>query len=518
MSPVVSDGRRVTRSPTTLAGRASLNTLAAAVDMGTRFLIELLVTPILVSGLGGYLYGAWRVLWQWTGYLWATSGRSAQALQSAIANKQSSPDMHEKQQYVACALIVWLLFLPLLVVLGAIGVWYAPGFLDTPPGQVGGVRLGAAILVADAIALTVLTVPRSVLQAENMGYKRLGWSAVVLVVGAGFTVFAIKVDAGLPGVAAATLATTVLTAAVFLSVVRKNVLWFGVARPTRATLRWFLGLSSWFLAWKLIFELMTASDVLILAGLASVELVTVYVLTKFVADALSVLTATLVQGVTPGIGGIIGAGDLAKAVRVRAEMLSLTWLITTVVGATMLAWNASFVGLWVGEQRYAGSLESLLIIVMVVQFIFVRSDNYVIDVTLRLRNKVLLGAVSTLLSVSFAVVLVGNYDLGVSGLCAGIIAGRTVMSVASPWLVGRALNHPFKRQLRGVARPISVTAALFAAMYFFGDRVETESWPVLVALSALTAVAVALVAVVAGLTVDQRRTLRTRAATVLRSA
>ena len=184
----------------------------------------------------------------------------------------------------------------------------------------------------------------------------------------------------------------------------------------------------------------------------------------------------------------------------------------------MLAWNASFVGLWVGEQRYAGSLASLLIIVMAVQFIFVRSDNYVIDVTLRLRLKVLLGTVSTLLSVSFAVVLVGKYDLGVSGLCAGIIAGRLVMSVSSPWLVGRALNHPFKRQLRGAARPIFVTAALFAGMFFLGDRVETESWPVLVALSALTVVAVALVAVMAGLTVDQRRTMRTRAATMLGSA
>src|SRR5688572_30409827 len=66
-----------------LSRRASLNALAAGLDFAARIVVELLLTPLLVARLGASLYGVWRVLWQWTGYVWATSGRSSQALQSA---------------------------------------------------------------------------------------------------------------------------------------------------------------------------------------------------------------------------------------------------------------------------------------------------------------------------------------------------------------------------------------------------------------------------------------------------
>jgi hypothetical protein len=231
-----------------------------------------------------------------------------------------------------------------------------------------------------------------------------------------------------------------------------------------------------------------------------------------------VLMLTLVQGVTPGLGGIIGSGDRARAVRVRQEMLVLTWLLTTVTGGAILVWNESFVGLWVGAERYAGPLATLLIVVMIVQFVFIRSDNYVIDVTLRMPVKVMLGALSAVVSISCAVLFVGVWDLGIPGLCAGIITGRAILTVASPWLVGRALDHPLPRQLAGAARPAAVTAALFYTTFLLGQQIHTRSWPVLAGGGLATAVALIGGAAVTGLTTSQRRALRGRVLTLLRRA
>ena len=55
---------------------------------------------------------------------------------------------------------------------------------------------------------------------------------------------------------------------------------------------------------------------------------------------------------------------------------------------------------------------------MVLQFGLIRVDSNVIDVTLRVRAKVLLGLCPPLLVVTLGVVLVGPLDLGIPGIVA----------------------------------------------------------------------------------------------------
>jgi len=497
-----------------LSRRASLNALAAGLDFGARIVVELLLTPLLVGRLGASLYGAWRVLWQWTGYVWATSGRSSQALQSAIANRQSSPDITEKRAYVASAVVVWILFLPVLATVGGIGIWAAPHVLDLDPEYVGVVRWAAALLVVDSIALALLTVPRSVLQGENLGYKRMGWSAVVVLAGGGITAVAVLLDGGIVGVASANLVNTVLTGGLFWKVTRTHVPWFGMGRPSRQTVRWFLGLSSWFLGWKLVFELMTASDVIILGAFASVSLVSVYVLTKFVPETLSRFMVIITNGVIPGLGGILGSGDLPRVIRVRNELMSLTWLLMTSFSCSILLWDASFVGMWVGEQYYAGSLEALLMVIVVVQFCLIRNDTYLIDVTLDLRVKVLVGALATAVSIVLAVLLVGLYNAGIAGACVGVIAGRCILTLVYPWHVGRTIGYPLTRQLRAAIRPGATTALLFALVVVFGHDIRVSSWAAVGSASLLTAALAGCVSAALGLTSGQRTSLFKRVRTV----
>ena len=95
-----------------------------------------------------------------------------------------------------------------------------------------------------------------------------------------------------------------------------------------------------------------ASDVVVLGMLNSVELVTTYSLTKYTPETLTSFVAIVVFGITPGLGGIVGAGNLQKAARVRSEIMLLTWLVVTVVGVVILLWNRTFIRLWVGAEYY----------------------------------------------------------------------------------------------------------------------------------------------------------------------
>jgi O-antigen/teichoic acid export membrane protein len=493
-----------------LTQKASLNALAATLDYGARLAIGFVVTPFLVAGLGDMYYGIWKTLGNLTGYLSAASGRPSQALKWTIANLQSSTDYEEKRRQVASALIVWVLFLPLLAVLGGVLVWFVPFWIkDLPADDYAIVRLAAGLLVTDMIVTTLTVMPQSILEGENLGYKRMGLSATLVFVGGGLAMLALYLGTGLVGVAVAELVTTVLTGVLFFSVMRSYIPWFGLAKPPRQTVRQFFGLSWWFLLWRLVTQLMTASDLIILGMFASAEAVTTYSLTKYAPETLINFVAIVLLGSTPGLGGIIGGGDLQKAASVRDEIMLLTWLVTTIVGSTILLWNRAFVGLWVGPAHFAGPLPNFWILVLTIQFVLIRNDANIIDLTLDLSRKTLLGIVSTGLSVGIAVLLVGYYGAGILGLIWGLMAGRAILSVGYPVIIGRFLKISFYSQLKGAIRPIVVTILLFILatsldIFLNSTAPFAVNWLSLFSLVVVTAGGMALLSFFLGLSREQQ--------------
>jgi len=380
------------------------------------------------------------------------------------------------------------------------------------------VRLAAALLVANLIMISLTEMPRAVLEGENLGFKRMGLSALLVFVGGGLTALALYLNTGLVGVAAATLATTLLTGTFFLQVVRTYVPWFGLARPSIEAVRQFFGLSWWFLGWNLIMNLMKASDVVMLGILGSLEMVTTYTLTKYVPETLFNFVALVVIGITPGLGGIIGAGDFQKAARVRTEIMVFTWLVITAAGSTILLWNQSFAQLWVGAEYYAGTLTNVLIVLMVMQFVFIRNDAFIIDLTLKLRNKVLLGAISVTLSLLLVGILVGPLKLGMIGLCLGFIAGRSLLSLAYPWLVGRFLGVSLFSQLKSVLRPAFITALMFILVLSLSEFLIARTWIGLILSVGVTLMVMSLLAFYTGLSGDNRKRVLERIRFVIQPA
>jgi O-antigen/teichoic acid export membrane protein len=499
-----------------LTRKASLNALAVGLDYVARMGIGFVIAPLMVAGLGDYLYGSWQVLSRIGGYVSAASGRPTQALKWAVANDQASTDYDAKRRMVGSAIATWLLFLPLLGGLGAALAWWAPALLDAPPEYAASIRLAAGFLALGLIAVMLAEVPRSVLQGENLGYKRMGLSTVLVLIGGGLTAAVLLLGGGIVGVAVINLVNTIITGVIYISLARSYVPWFGVARPSSKGAGRFLGLSWWFLLWRLVNQLMLTSDVVVLGILVSAELVTTYSLVKAVPETLISFVAIVVGGITPGLGGIIGSGDLEKASRIRTEIMSMTWFIAAAVGTTILVWNRAFVRLWVGEAYRVGPIPSLLIMVMAVQLAVIRNDAFFLDLTLDLRHKVLLGGLSAGLSLVFAGILVGVADLGIIGLCLGFMAGRFVLTAGYPRLISRYLGTLWSFEPRSVLRPAAVTAVLFLAGVGLGELIPGISWVGLVPAAGVTLVVASVVAYFAGLTGQQRWQLWMRVKTVVR--
>src|SRR5439155_585873 len=93
--------------------------------------VSLVITPILVGGLGRTLYGIWEMLNRIVGYMAATDGRPTEALRLVISQQQAE-DHTIKRRSVGAALVVWLLMIPLVGLVGGILAWLSPTITHAP--------------------------------------------------------------------------------------------------------------------------------------------------------------------------------------------------------------------------------------------------------------------------------------------------------------------------------------------------------------------------------------------------
>lgn len=508
-------------SDKSLTKKAYLNALTVMLDYAASLIVGFLVTPLMVVGLGNYFFGMWQVLNRLMGYITPASGRPGFALKATLANQQASSDYDLKRRYVGSTLVIWLLFLPVLIGIGGIVSWFVPYWVHAPMAYVWVVRAVAGLLVANMIVDTLSSVPQVTLQGENLGYKRMGMSVVLIFVGGSFTWLALYLGAGIIGVATAVVLSTLVTGLFYLWVVKNYTPWFGVAKPQRSDTRQMLSLSWWFMAWNLVTSLLLASDVVVLGLLNSIESVTNYSLTKYVPETLLGVIVMVVFGIIPGLGSIIGTGDYERAIRLRSEIISFTWLVSTALGASVLLWNRIFLSLWVGVEHYSGSISNLLIVAAAMQLALIRSDGNIIDLTLNMSQKVLLGLLSVVISIAAASLLVSYFRLGIIGLCIGIMSGRLIISLGYPILIGRYFGVHFADQVKGVFRPLIVTAILFLSSTGLDGLVFGQAWTglrgwlIFILSGSLTGVLMLLISFYAGLSGNQRGNIVRRIKAVL---
>lgn len=486
--------------------RASLNAVAGLVDYTAKIVVTLVVTPILVSGLGRALYGVWEMLTRLGLSFTAVDGRPTGALRLVIAQHQADGDDVAKRRLVGAALLVYVLVLPLLAAgAAAVAWWVAPALADAPPPLVGTVRVAAALALAAFLLTGLSALPEAVLRGMNLGYRRMGVQAGLNVLSGVLAAGAIGMGFGLVGVAGAQLVFAIASGVCFWLLARRFVQWLGIAKPRREDVRTLFGIGIWLAAGDAVAKIMLSSDVLILGTVMAPALVTTYVLTGYAARMAQGVHVFVATAAIPGVGGLLGHGEWSRAAQARRELHLLTWLFATVIGATILLANRTFVALWVGPANYAGVMVDVLIVLLAVQTLFIRVDAYIIDAALRPRLRVLIGLVAMLLSVVLAIVLTRAY--GIAGLCTGLLVGRLVQSVAYPVLARRHLQAAVGE---GILRRLVAMVALFALAATLGSRLAVDGWLAWAGLTASGGIGAAGLTVILGLDEGERGILRAR--------
>mgnify|MGYP001379741874 CR=1 FL=1 len=154
--------------------RAYLNSVTAWIDTVVKLVVRFIIDPIIISFLGGTLYGVWQILNQLNSYLATADLRAATALKWIIAKERTVRTDHELKQSVSSSLFTNVLFLPLYLLAGVIIIYIAPFVTKVESGQFLLVRQTSAIMVFSFILTQFFFLFESVLTGMNLSYKRMG--------------------------------------------------------------------------------------------------------------------------------------------------------------------------------------------------------------------------------------------------------------------------------------------------------------------------------------------------------
>lgn len=469
------DGSQLTRI-------TSLNALVLLGNYFCTIIAMFIANPLLIRFLGVSQFGVWQICLRLLSFVSAADGRATQALKWTVAHKSHSLDIEPKQRDVGSALLVWLGFVPIMLSFGGVVVWTSPYLIHDLSLKDHVVRLACAVLLLDMILLPLRSIPQVVMAGMNRAYQSAWIDGIRIVLYVCLIVLSAYKGFGLIALAGSAVAASVIAGLLSLAVAKRSLPWFRAKWPHRDELRSFTRFSIWIFLWALNNKLMLCSDIVILGMLSSPSVVASYAMCNCVAQTVVNMAALTVSAGIPGMGSLIGAKEQKRAARVREEIIAVCWLAATVSGCAILLWNSAFISLWIGRDHYIGYFENFMIVLMMTQLIFIRSDAFIIDITLNVRGKVVLGGISSAVGIVLGFLLGWAMSSSVVGVATGLIIGRLILTVGYPMIARKSLGEDRWHEFWPVLRMGLVTGVSFVLCGALGRVVEAGSWGTLVML------------------------------------
>jgi O-antigen/teichoic acid export membrane protein len=471
--------------------RAYLNSVTSWIDTIVKLIVRFIIDPLIISFLGGALYGVWQILNQLNNYLATADLRSATALKWIIAKERTVQTEHELKQSVSSSLFTNVLFLPLYLIGGAVIIYISPFVTKVEIDKFMLIRQTSAIMVFSFIVTQFFFLFESVLTGMNLSYKRIGIRAIITVISGILTYLFLKIGLSINGLAIVNVFTAVATGLTFAWIVKKVVPWFGFVKVKIKQVLNFVKLSGWFLADKIVTLLNESIDLILLGYFAGPKFVASYTVSRFVIQAIANLFRSGQGAITPGITRFIGEKQYEKIVYFRKSMIIMNWFVLGFAGTVFILLNKSFVSLWTEQNLFAGFIETFLIVLFILMKSLQTIDGSIITMNLDLKKKILYSAISAILTIVLAAFLIPVWQI--NGLLLALLIGLLFRIVVFSLLTEKIINTKGLIGDLFFSRLSVITLIILSSSIYFAQQISANNWITLILYGAVTSVVFILI-------------------------
>lgn len=472
-----------------MASPAKLNLLSYYANFIIMALVGLVANPMLLGLLGPSSFGIWKAAQRFYDVATSADGGAGQALKWVVAHRSGTADDDSNRRDVGAALLVWLVWLPVMVVITVIVTLTLPYTInDITAEEVPVAQMAGVILSLNVVLVGLFSTPTSVLIGSNKAYLAIGMSTAVLVLSNIGMVIAAQLGLGITGVAAVALASSVLTGVITLIVVRRSVQWWGVAKPSREHLGHMAGHSGWVLGWTYVTRILLSNELILLSVLVGAVAVAHYSFTAYVYQFAIGACLLSTSAFMPQLGRAIGKGSTAEAAGIARRVREVTLALATVAACGSILLNRDFVSLWVGGSSYLGDAANAALAVSFVQLALIRCDAQILDAGLAVRRRAVIGIAGTALGLMLGA---AGYLLtrDVALMLLAMVAGRLLCSLLFPVEVRRLVPGT------GIGiRPYLMSLVCIGACVLITMQIPALGWLATIGLGAVSAAALGAIA------------------------
>jgi O-antigen/teichoic acid export membrane protein len=437
-----------------LTRRAKLTFASQILAHAGQMAAGLLFTPIIVRGLDKELYGAWGMITGMMGFLGLADLNATSILKLLLGIRQHNPDFAEKRRLIGAAIWQWVIFLPLVLLVGALLVFFAPRLVPISPENLTAVYWTMALMTVSIPLAQLSSIPGSVLAGQNLEYKAMGLNAAMVLIGGAMNALGVMAGFGLVVLAVTSLIGILLVNGARLLIAQRNLPWFGVARPRKVEILDLIRLSIPGSLGAAKGSLLNSADVLLFGYCFGTAAASVYMITGALIRYLVYPLQELLRSGNAGIIFLGGKGEWHRLAALRLELQQTALWGFGVMAAIVLSCNHLFVHLWVGERFYGGPLLDVAIVLHTSFRQMVQIDGIPLDASLHLYPKEAMGIAWSILGLMVGWSLTGV--IGYAGIPLGVALGQGGLWGTYQFLLRRYTGLPIGQHLRRMARPLGV--------------------------------------------------------------
>ncbi|MBA3805286.1 MAG: oligosaccharide flippase family protein, partial [Acidobacteria bacterium] len=457
-------------------------------------------------------YGLWATIGQALGYLALLDLGVGSAVVRRAAQLRERDDTEIVSRVISTAVSLYCLLGLVILIVGLSLAALLPRWSAIPNDRT---SVAVTIFII-MVVYTAVSLPLRIATSALIGYQHIAAAnlinfaanlltpivaVVMLVFGAGL--LALPVGTVLAGLLSAIAAIIIL----FRVVPNLRLSFRGASREEARELfrvSWQLFLAN--VGVVLIYQ----TDNLVIAAGAGLTAVTVYTLTSRLPLYAMPLVFAIGDSCLPGIIELYQKGDRDHLRVIYLRVMRLTAAAGLGVAVVTVAYNKSFMRLWVGDQNYGGMTLTLLLALIMLHRVMRQVASLIVIGSGKLKGIVYMALLEAALNLALSLWWVRYY--GINGVALGtVVAGALTSGWYVAYFVSRELRMSvFEYVWRGMGPPLVCAVPAAGLAVLLNNLYPATSWPRLFISAAAVASAYAVSYLFIGFATEERRAMYAR--------
>lgn len=465
-----------------LKRKSFYTSITKVLNIVLNFILQLVLTPLILTGLGSQQFGIYTLINKMQGYLAVADLRPSAILRFKLAILQKSNNTKSKREYVGTSILLSLFTLPIIILLGwFLSLWFQSFFNIS--NEDANIASSAIIVISVFMGIkSFLGIPDAIIRGNNIEYKAFFIDPIRMLSYGLLVYFLLDYGFGLMGVIAAIIIAATIDFILRLILQIYYLPGYAPIPPKKTKVKEFFGSGSWYMGSSFSSQVLNSFDVVMIGAMYGMEMVTVYALSKAILFRIFESVSAISGGITSSIGELIGTNRVDELVDIRKILFRVNLIVGFMIMAYFIIFNSSFISLWVGKENFIGEeinfifcLSAFLVLVSLSDEIFINSLQIFKEKT-------------KIMTITVTIALVSSYTLsffiGLTAIPLGLLIAKIYQWISYQKILNLRYSLNFISEIIRNIKVFSLILIAFIIKYYMFN-ILLFSWISLIAYSFL---------------------------------